>query len=198
MDKLAVALETSILLAEKVASVRTAGSSLREKQAMADFATFGLYKQAAIDPQSLARGLGWGVGLGLPALGVGHTLLRDARHQGEGLVRDARNQALLTSAGIGGMQSLGELLKARLSRPSTPPAPMQPPMQPPVQPPMQAMQAMQQPPLDAEQKIAAAILVDDVLEAVYGLSDPSIKHAALVELIKHRSEAVALLRSILP
>lgn len=184
MDDLALALETSRLLAEKVASARPASPALREKRALADFATFGLYKRAGIDPQSLARGLGWGVGLGVPALGVGHMLLRDARHQGEGLVRDARNQALLTAAGIGGMQSLGELLKSRMA-PSQAPAPM-------------AMQSPPAPQLDPEQKIAAAILVDDLLEAACDLADPVAKHAALVALVQHRSEAVELLRSFLP
>ncbi len=187
------ALETSVLLAEKVASVREANPfraelqtrALREKQAMADFATFGLFKRAAIDPAALAalqKGLGWGVGLGLPALGVGHLLLGDAQRHSADVLRDARNQALLTAAGVGGMQALGGLLKQGPHlrhdinyNMNVPPA------------------------LDTDQKLAAAILVDDVLEAATEqLDDPGAKHAALVELIKHRSEATSILRSLLP
>ena len=73
MTSFAQALATSCWLAEKVASAPCA--DLRERQAMADFLTFGLFKHAHLDPQALStlqRGLGWGVGLGLPALGVGH------------------------------------------------------------------------------------------------------------------------------
>lgn len=178
MNELARALETSVLLAEKIASARPASQELREKLATADFAAFGLFKRAALDP-NLMKGLMFGAGVGIPALGVGHLLLRDARHQGEGLVRDARNQALLTAAGVGGMQSLGEMLKSRLGKPAGPQAPM--------------------PQLDNEQKLAAAILVDDLLEdGAMTLTDPGQKHAMLVELVRHRSEAAELLRSLLP
>lgn len=177
MNDLARALETSALLAEKVASVRAPSQELREKLALADFAAFGLFKRAALDP-NMMRGLMFGAGVGIPALGVGHLLLRDARHQGEHLVRDARNQALLTAAGVGGMQALGDLLK---------------------RPPAQAPAAMPQPPaMSDEQKLAAAILVDDVLEAACDLADPEAKHAALVALVRHRSEAAELLRGWSP
>ena len=182
MSDLARALETSVLLAEKIASARPASQELREKLAMADFAAFGLFKRAALDPH-LMKGLMFGAGVGLPALGVGHLLLRDARHQGESLVRDARNQALLTAAGVGGMQSLGEMLKSRLGKPAAPPAQQMP----------------QMPQLSDEQKLAAAILVDDVLESgATSLTDPGQKHAMLVELVRHRGEAAELLRSFLP
>jgi hypothetical protein len=200
------ALETSVLLAEKIASVRESNPFraelqtrvLREKQAMADFATFGLFKRAALDPaaiSALQRGLGWGVGLGLPALGVGHMLLNDAQHHSADVLRDARNQALLTAAGVGGMQALGEMLK----KPPMPQhhnvnvsLPQEPPQMPQPQPP-------QTPQLDPEQKLAAAILVDDVLEAASNtLEDPAAKHAALVALIQHRCESTGLLRGLLP
>lgn len=187
MNKLAVALEVSVLLAEKVASAHPASDALRQRSAMADFATFGLYKQAALDPH-LMKGLMFGAGVGLPALGVGHLLLRDARHQGESLIRDARNQALLTAAGVGGMQSLGEMLKSRLA-----PKPAAPAM-----PPMPAIHPMQGMPASDDQKLAAAILVDDILEQACGVGDDQSKHAALVALIVHRSEATELLRSMLP
>jgi hypothetical protein len=178
MTDLERALETSALLAEKVASARAPSQELREKQALADFAAFGLFKQAALDP-NLMRGLMFGAGVGLPALGVGHLLLRDARHQGESLVRDARNQALLTAAGVGGMQALGGLLK----RP---------------EPPVSHNVNVTQQPLSDEQKLAAAVMVDDVLEQALESDDADVKHAALVELIRHRSEAAALLRNWRP
>lgn len=185
MNPIAIALETSDMLAAKIASVQAPSQELLEKRALADFAAFGLFKQAAIDPAALAKGLGWGVGLGLPALGAGHLLLRDARHQGESLVRDARNQALLTAAGVGGMQALGSLLK----RPDPPAQHNVSLSMPPMHAPM-----LPQGPLTDEQKIAAAIMVDDLLEAACELSDPEAKHAALVALIRHRGESVALLR----
>jgi len=183
MTPLARALETSTILAEKVASARPASAALREKLAMADFATFGLFKRAAINPEAIAglqKGLGWGVGLGIPALAAGHVFLGDAkRHSGE-VLRDARNQALLTAAGVGGMQALGNLLKKR-------PAPVE-----------HNVNVSMPGELGIDQKLAAAIMVDDVLEAACELRDPDAKHAALVQLVLHRSEASELLRSLLP
>jgi hypothetical protein len=186
MSTLAKTLATSVLLAEKVASARPASQALREKLAMADFAAFGLFKQAAIDPaaiSALQRGLGWGVGLGVPALAAGHMFLGDAQRHSADVLRDARNQALLTAAGVGGMEALGNAFKRAphpiaSSAPTTlPPAPEE--MTP--------------------DKIAAAILVDDVLEAAcHELTDPDAKHAALVRLIIHRGEASRLLRGLLP
>lgn len=192
MTSYAHALETSVLLAEKIASARSASPALREKLALADFAAFGLFKQAALDPaalSSLQRGLGWGVGLGVPALAAGHMFLNDARsHSGE-VLRDARNQALMTAAGVGGMQALGEMFKKK-------PHPVQHNVN--VAMPPQEQPMPEQPQLDAPQKLAAAIMVDDVLEAACSqLTDPEAKHAALVQLIKHRSEATHLLRSLL-
>lgn len=179
------ALKTSILLAEKVASARAPSAALREKLAIADFAAFGLFKRAAIDPAALSalqRGLGWGVGLGVPALMTGHLLERDARRQGEELLRNARNQALLTAAGVGGMQTLGDLLKRQ---------------PPPVQHNVTIAAPDPTAALPPDQKLAAAILVDDVLEAASEqLEDPEAKHAALVQLVIHRGEAARLLREI--
>jgi hypothetical protein len=184
MHPFARALETSTLLAEKVASARPASDDLRQKRALADFATFGLFKRASIDPaamSALQRGLGWGIGLGVPALGVGHLLMRDARGQGEELLREARNQALITSAGVGGMQALGDLVKKLPQR-------------------IRHTVDLPAAPEDAAPyKIAAAIMVDDVLEdGCHLLSDPTLKHAMLVQLIVHRSESTNLLRSLLP
>lgn len=178
---LATALETSILLSEKRASLRGADPripSFRERQALVDFAAFGLVKAAGMEEllHLAKKPLAWGLGLGLPALGVGHALISDARHQGGDLIRDARNQALLTAAGVGGMQSLGGLLQGAMRpRPSyeTPSTD------------------------DAPQKIAADIMVDDVLEAACDQVDAGTKHAALVHLIVHRIDAMHAVRSIL-
>lgn len=192
MKPFARALETSILLAEKVASARPASPDLRSRQALADFATFGLFKRAAIDPAALSalqRGLGWGVGLGVPALGIGHMLLGDAqRHSGE-VLRDARNQALMTAAGVGGMQALGEMLKR-------PPHPIQHNVNvtAPASPTLPAAPEEATP-----DKLAAHIMVDDVLEAACDvLDDVDAKHAALVSLVRHRCEGTRMLRGLLP
>ena len=143
-----------------------------------------MFKQAAIDPAALSalqRGLGWGVGLGVPALATGHALLHDAKQHSADVLRDARNQALLTAAGVGGMQALGDAFKSTPHQPA--PSPTMP---------ADLMEA-------TPEKLAAAILVDDVLEcACRDLGDDGAKHAALVRLIIHRSEASRLLRSLLP
>ncbi len=188
MTSFAQALDTSCWLAEKVASAPCA--DLRERQAMADFLTFGLFKHANLDPQALStlqRGLGWGVGLGLPALGVGHLLLRDAHNQadhlGKGLIRDARNQALLTAAGVGGMQALGEAVKGHFQQPA------------PAAAPAYGGYGM---PLDSSQRLAAAIMYDDLLEdGCRQLPEAGVKHAMLVGLIRHRVESTQLLRELL-
>jgi hypothetical protein len=182
---LARVLETSTLLAEKVASARPASSALREKLATADFAAFGLFKTAAFNPEmlsSLQKGLGWGVGLGVPAVAAGHFMMNDAQRHSADVLRDARNQALLTAAGVEGIGALGDMLKK------------QPPMQHGPQTTLPAAPQEATP-----EKLAAAILVDDVLEAAYyQLEDEGAKHAALVQLIIHRGEATRLLRSLLP
>jgi hypothetical protein len=101
------ALELSSALADRLdrSSVAADREQLSRKKAMVDFTAFGLFKEA-----NFGKALAWGAGLSLPALGAGHLLLRDARHQGEELVRDARNQALLTALGVGGLQALGGAL----------------------------------------------------------------------------------------
>jgi hypothetical protein len=178
---LATALETSLLLSEKRASLRGADprvADFRERQALVDFAAFGLVKAAGMGEllQLGKKPLAWGLGLGLPALGVGHALISDAHHQGSDLIRDARNQALLTAAGVGGMQSLGGLLQGAMRpRPS-----------------------FDTPSIDdAPQKIAADIMVDDVLESAYDEGAAGAKHAALIHLIVHRMDAMHAVRSIL-
>lgn len=178
---LLAALETSLLLSEKRASLRSTdprGQALRERQALVDFTAFGLVKAAGMEELLglMKKPLAWGVGLGLPALGVGHALISDAHSQGKDLIRDARNQALLTAAGVGGMQSLGGLMqKAMRPRPSYDGASMD----------------------EAPQKIAADLMVDDVLETACRQVDDGAKHAALVHLIVHRLDAMHAVRSLL-
>lgn len=164
------------MLAEKVASAKALTPDLLQRSALADFAAFGLFKRAGLEPEALSalqKGLGFGVGVGLPALGVGHMLLRDANHQGRDLVHDARNQALLTAAGVGGMQGLGALLQARMNRPPVP----QPPSD-----------------LGTQERLAAAVLVDDVLEAACNEVADNHKTAALIELVNHRRDSMKLVR----
>lgn len=123
---LAQSVATSRALQERLASVATEKrAELEQKAAMVDFATFGMFKEAlSMGPglEAARRGLGWGVGLGVPALGVGHLLARDARHQGEKTIDHARNQALLTALGVGGIKGVGDAVNAAL-RPSAPRAP---------------------------------------------------------------------------
>lgn len=175
------ALETSLLLAEKRAALRAEdprNAGLRERQALVDFDAFARVKVAnAEELFGLAKKpLAWGLGLGLPALGVGHALISDAHHQGKDLIHDARNQALLTAAGVGGMQSLGNVISnAMHPRPS--------------------YEATT--PEDASQRIASDIMVDDVLEAAYRQVEARAKHAALVHLVVHRMDAMHAVRSLL-
>ncbi len=100
---------------EKRASLRSGveQEALLSKKAMIDIAAFGMFKESAFG-QALEHGLGWGVGLGLPALGVGGLLLNNAKNQAKDVVHDARNQALLTGAGLGTMNAVGQGLGAAL------------------------------------------------------------------------------------
>jgi len=108
------------------------------------------------------------------------------------ILRDARNQALMTAAGVGGMQALGEMLKR-------PPHPQSVRHDVNVNVPQPPQLEAPPPQLDPEQKLAAHIMVDDVLEdGCNQLIDPGEKHAALVQLIRHRCEGTRLLRGFLP
>lgn len=205
---LEAALRVSVFLADKIACDRSAAPELRRKQALADFATFGAFKKANVDPaawSALQKGLGWGVGLGVPAAGLGYFLTRNARNEGEELIREARNQALLTAAGVGGMQGLAGLLKRTPKFKSDVRHNVRHDVN--INAPTQANAAAYSdqlaglpalPPLTPLQKIGAAIMVDDVLEdACDQIDDRRAKHAALVELIKHRVEATGLLRELI-
>lgn len=174
-------IQASIVLAEKRAALRRGdprSDELRERQAMFDFGAYVRVKQAGLEEtMALARRpLAWGLGLGLPALGVGHALIADAHSHAKDLVRDTRNQALLTAAGVGGMQSLGGLLQSA------------------IHPRAQSDQG----PVDPMQRMAADMRVDDLLEDACRAGTALEKHAALVHLIGHRMDAMRVVRGILP
>lgn len=174
-------IRASAVLAEKRAALKHGDPrtvELRERQAVFDFGAYASVKTAGLEETlSLAkRPLAWGLGLGLPALGVGHALIADAHSHAKDLVRDARNQALLTAAGVGGMQSLGGMLQS-------------------------AVRSRAQPDpgsVDPMHRLAADMRVDDLLEDACRSGTAAEKHAALVHLIGHRLDAMCVVRGILP
>lgn len=173
------ALETSAALEERLASAPDGAvrQDLERRKAAVDFTAFGLFKAAGMGPamgwaSQLAKPLAWGVGLGLPALGVGHALISDAHNQGKDLVHDARNQALLTALGIGGMQAIGGGLSSALA-----------------------------PKFGSDQtlhKLAALLLVDNALEARLAEAEEHQKQAVVMSLFLNRTEGTALLRKLRP
>ncbi len=179
------ALDTSEALEERLAYERVASvrSDLAHKKMLVDFAAFGLFKQADYGQAlgQLAKPLAWGVGLGLPALGVGHALISDAHHQADKLVDRTRNQALM----LGGIQAAGqaapgllELLRAR----------------------MQGGGNNDGFKLSADteslRKLAAFVLVDDVLEQQLNKAPEATKHAVQECLFINRVQGTALLRKL--
>ncbi len=240
-------LETSRILQERLASApaNEKRTALEQKIAQADFATFGMFKHALsqMGPalSAATRGLGWGVGLGAPALGVGHLLARDTRQQGEKLVDHTRNQALLTALGVTGMQGVGQAVGSALkSRSAAPPvtAPAAPTPtstapEPPVQQPQTHERSMTRPGLDVQelaalrgypglenlqgfegleglpgferyktssdsvlQKLAAVILLDNVLEQQISKLAEDERADAIECLFLNRSHGARLLREL--
>jgi hypothetical protein len=190
------ALEASELLRDKVASLRSDDpkkQSLREKAAAADFAAFAAIKQAGAEElwQLGKKPLAWGLGLGLPALGAGHALISDAHAQGKDLIRDARNQALLTSLGVGGMQALGGLLSQQ------PPQVQQQPQDMSYMPDAGVAQMDAVPPGQEQAKLSALVMVDDLLEDAYEQLSGREKRAALAHLVAHRMTSMRVVRSLL-
>lgn len=198
------ALETSQALEERLAAVvdTNARAELEQKLAMVNFAAFGMFKQAWLEqlgPEmaALGKGLGWGVGLGIPALGVGHLLAKDTRHQGEELVDHARNQALLAGLGLGTAQGVSGAL-AKMFQPK-------PPMQ------REELQEMSMPDdrswqgrnvikLSSDvvfQKIAATVLLDNMLEEQVPKLAGDERADALECLVLNRLHGTRLLRELL-
>lgn len=185
----AQALGASFSLSEKVAAavdpIERAG--LERRQAAVDFAAFGLFKRAGLEEAlgPLARPLAWGVGLGVPAVAASHAILGDARRQGEALARSARNQALLTAAGVGGMQGLSSAIQAAARGHAPQPTPVGdegfPGLGPNAGP---------------TERLAAAVYVDDLLEDAYAAAFEHEKRAVLRAIVDHRRDAAALLRSV--
>jgi hypothetical protein len=160
------ALELSSTLQQRIAAApESAADDLRRKKAMVDFFAFGAFKEA-----NFGKGLAFGAGLGLPLLGAGHLLLRDARRQGEELVRDARNQALLAALGIGGAQALGGALGTdglKLSADQT-----------------------------LSRKLAAVVLIDDVLCRALEKAGADERDDVKECLFINRERAVEVLRAL--
>jgi len=198
------ALETSQALEERLAAITDtdARTKLEQKSAMVDFATFGMFKQAWLEqlgPEiaGLRKGLGWGVGLGLPALGVGHLLARDTRQQGEELANHVRNQALLAGLGLGAAQGVGGAL-AGMFQPK-------PPMQREEtheisMPDDQNWQGRNVIKLSEDlvfHKIAATVLLDNILEAQVQKLAGDERTDALECLFLNRTHGTRLLRELL-
>lgn len=170
MPTLAEMLQTSEALEEKIASARTDGAreELRRKKAMVDFAAFGTFKQGNFWPAA-QKALGWGVGLGVPALGAGLLLEHNAKQNAEEVINHARNQALLAGLGLGGI-ALGT---------------------------MAGRNVMASDNADDLRKLAAALLLDDVLVKQFGEVPDGEKRAVEACLMLNREHGSALLRKLL-
>lgn len=182
---LSQALETSEALEERLASERNPDTrkDLEHKKAMVDFAAFGLFKQADYGQAlgQLAKPLAWGVGLGLPALGVGHALISDAHHQADKLVDRTRNQALM----LGGLQTLGQaapglldLLKTRMNGGG------------------QDDGFKLSADASSLRKLAAFVLLDDMLEQQVNKATGALKKTAEECLFINRVQATSFLRKL--
>ena len=174
----------------------------------------------------LGKGLQWGAGIGIPTVGAAHLMARGARHEGEKLVDHTRNQALLTALGVGGIRGAGEGLRAALRRPETPraPAALPNPTPRPVEEPQSYEREMARPGLGVEelsalrgypgleelgdfegyktssdaalQKLAAVVLLDDVLEQQISKLAGAEQADAIECLFLNRSHGTRLLREL--
>ena len=197
------ALETAQALEERLAAAidTNTHASLAQKLAMVNFAAFGMFKQAWLEqlgPEmaSLGKGLAWGVGLGVPALGVGHLLARDTRHQGEELANHVRNQALLAGLGLGATQGVSSAL-AGLFQPRPPSQREE--IHEMTLPDDQSWQGRNVVKLSddrAFQKIAATVLLDNVLEAQVQKLAGDERTDALECLFLNRAHGTRLLREL--
>ena len=196
MPTLADMLAVSAALGEKIASAPEgdpAREALARRQALVDFAAFGLFKEAQGGNflPALQRGLGWGAGIGLPLLGGGLLLEHGAKADAEKVIDHARNQALLAALGVGGVQALGRGMQSafeptrqeRLTTETTPDGA-----------PRSAYEVTKVSADAALRGLAATLLLDDVLVA-----DLAREKSAAVEecLLMNRQRGVGLLRELL-
>ena len=226
------ALETSWALQERLASTPTEKrAELEQKVAMVNFAAFGMFKRAwaerigpalsAAAHSPLGKGLQWGAGLGVPAVGAAHLMGRDARHQGEELIDHARNQALLTALGVGGIKSVGQTLggvgrgvgsalgEAAAARRTAPAPAAEAPLPAPQSwdnyqgleglslEDLQELEGLKTSSDSTLQKIAAVVLLDDVLEQQLSKLAGTEQADALECLMLNRSHGTHLLRELL-
>ena len=175
-------LNASDVIEAKLASVQSAEerSTLQQKKACIDFTAFSLYKSAAPNfLNNMRRGLGWGAGLGIPLLGGGLLLEHSAKAKADDLLSNARNQALLASLGVGGASALNSMLQSSAS--SNP-------------------ESFDLSKISADaslQKLAAHLLLDDVLVQQLSVLPEEEKQAAEACLMLNREEGADLLRKLL-
>lgn len=190
------ALDTSAALSERIAEARDerVRADLEQRKAAVDFTAFHLFKQAGVEGlggnvmQSLAKPLAWGIGLGLPALGVGHALMHDARRQSEHVINHARNQALIAAMGLGGANAIKGLMQPNqreeyneLTLPEGT---------------MNSRNVVKLSHDQLLQKIAAVVLVDNVIEAQYNQASDGEKQALADYLYLNRSYGTELLKAL--
>lgn len=181
MPTLAEMLAAAGTLEEKLAECPSDDrAAVSQKKACIDFAAFGLYKEAVADfLPALKRGLGWGAGLGIPLLGGGLLLEHQAKSHADDLVGNVRNQALLASLGMAGANALGQGLQSAGQGASNP---------------------FDISKISADtslQKLAAHLLLDDVLVQQLSTLPEGEKQAAEACLILNREEGADLLRKLL-
>jgi hypothetical protein len=189
------ALDTSTALEERIAEARDVRvrTDLERRKAAVDFTAFDLFKQGGWEQlgtvgQHLAKPLAWGVGLGLPALGAGHLLMRDARHQTEQTINHARNQALIAALGLGGANAIKGLM-APNQREETNELTL----------PEGNFGSRNVVKLSTDrlmQKLAAAMLLDNILEKQYDDASGEEKTAVVACLFLNRIHGTALLKEL--
>lgn len=187
------ALDTSTALAERIAEAQDVRvrADLERRKADVDFTAFDLFKQGGLEgvAQHLAKPLAWGVGLGLPALGVGHMMMRDARHQTEQTINHARNQALIAALGLGGANAIKGLM-APNQREETNELTL----------PEGNFGSRNVVKLSADsllQKLAAAVLLDNVITEQYNTSANNEKTALAEYLYLNRIHGTSLLKELI-
>lgn len=200
MPTFAETLATSDALEEKIAAAATddARENLRRKKAFVDFTAFGLYKEAqgsAFLP-ALRQAAGWGVGLGVPAVAAGTILSHVAKSNAMDVLHQGKMQALYSALGLGGAGALNKGLDAVLKG---------------VDPrqlltdyfPGNDQQAdLATPKFGSDtreelQKLAALLLLDDVLVGEIGHLNGEEKLAAEECLLINRKEGTSLLKRLL-